>query len=127
MRATPFARLAVVGLLAASADAPALAQDPSGAWLVAERDARVRIGPCGASLCGWISWLKGETHLAKMGQRVLWDMKAQGDGSWRGKAFNPRDGETYVGSITVSGATLTMKGCALGGLLCKSSLWTKVD
>jgi uncharacterized protein (DUF2147 family) len=127
MRVRFLVSLSAVFVLELCLRAPALAQDPSGAWLVAEQDARVRIGPCGPSFCGWISWLKGSTSLAKMGQRVLWDLKEQADGSWRGKAFNPRDGGTYIGSLVVSRATLTMRGCVFGGLFCKSSLWTRVD
>jgi uncharacterized protein (DUF2147 family) len=127
MRVTILVSSSVLFVLELCLCASALAQDPSGTWLVAEQDARVRVGPCGQSLCGWISWLEGSTSLAAMGQRVLWDLKEQADGSWRGKAFNPRDGETYAGSVTVSGATLTMKGCVLGGLFCKSSLWTRVE
>lgn len=102
------------------------ASDAVGTWLVAERDARVRISPCGSSLCGWISWMKGPASFAKVGQRVLWDMKAQGDGVWTGKAFDPRDGNTYSGKLSVSGDGLTMTGCVAGGLICRSQSWARV-
>lgn len=99
--------------------------DAKGTWLVAERDARVRIDSCGEALCGWIAWMKGPTSFAKVGQRVLWDMRSNGDGVWTGKAFDPRDGKTYSGKLTVSGNSLTMTGCVLGGLFCRSQSWAR--
>lgn len=102
------------------------AADAKGTWLVAERDARVRISSCGNSLCGWIAWMKGPANFAKVGQRVLWDMRAQGEGLWVGKAFDPRDGNTYSGKLRISGDGLTMTGCVLGGLVCRSQSWARV-
>lgn len=99
--------------------------DAKGTWLVAERDARVRIGSCGDALCGWIAWMKGPTNFAKIGQRVLWDMKTKGDGVWTGKAFDPRNGSTYSGKLTILGDNLTMTGCVLGGLFCRSQSWVR--
>ena len=37
-----------------------------------------------------------------------------------GSAFNPDDGQTYTGKMSLSGATLTTQGCAMGGMICKS-------
>lgn len=100
--------------------------DPKGTWLVAERDARVRIDSCGDALCGWIAWMKGPAAFAKVGQRVLWDMRADADGVWKGKAFDPRDGNTYSGKLTMSGGdSLTVTGCVLGGLICRTQSWAR--
>ena len=39
--------------------------------------------------------------------------------------FNPEDGKTYTGKMSLSGGTLTTQGCAMGGMICKSSTWTR--
>jgi uncharacterized protein (DUF2147 family) len=125
MTLTSFHRmLTAVGLLVAPASS--LAEDAQGVWLVEERDAHVRIAPCGGDLCGWITWLKHSSGLAKTGQRVLWDMRAQSDGAWKGQAFNPRDGNTYSGRMKVSGDILRMTGCVFGGVICKTASWARI-
>lgn len=78
-------------------------------------------------MCGTIAWLKpGVETPAKVGQRIFYDMKADGANAWSGTAFNPEDGKTYTGKMSLAGGTLTTQGCAMGGLICKSTTWTKV-
>lgn len=106
---------------------PALAQDVGGTWLRDTGTSHVRFAPCGGALCGTIAWLKpGVETPAKIGQRIFSDMKPNGANSWTGTAFNPEDGKTYSGKMTLSGNTLTTAGCAMGGVICKSTTWTKV-
>ncbi len=114
-------------LALAAGVAPAMAQDASGVWLRDTGASRVRIAPCGEALCGTIVWLKDAAGPAKVGQRVFYDMKPNGSGSWAGKAFNPEDGRTYAGKMNLSGSTLTTAGCALGGLICRSVTWKRVN
>jgi uncharacterized protein (DUF2147 family) len=59
-------------------------------------------------------------------QKVFYDMTLSGDDAWVGKAFNPDDGKTYTGKMTLSGGKLTTAGCVFGGLICKSYVWTRV-
>ena len=124
-----FSTIAFAGLtLAASAFAgPALAQDATGTWLRDSGASRVRIAPCGDALCGHITWLKDKDGPAKVGQRVFYGMKPNGAGSWKGSAFNPEDGKTYSGKMTVSGNSLTTSGCVLGGLICKTVNWSRAN
>lgn len=106
---------------------PALADDVSGTWLRDTGASHVKFAPCGSALCGTIAWLKpGVETPAKVGQRIFYDMKPNGDKAWSGTAFNPEDGKTYTGKMTLAGNTLITAGCALGGLICKSTTWTKV-
>jgi uncharacterized protein (DUF2147 family) len=105
---------------------PAMA-DPSGTWLRDNGNSRVRIAPCGSSYCGTIAWVKDPSGPAKVGQRVFYDMASSGANSWSGKAFNPEDGKTYTGKMTLSGSTLTTSGCVLGGMICRSVSWRKVN
>ena len=104
---------------------PAFAADVSGTWLRDTGASKVKFAPCGASMCGHIVWLKpGADPKAKVGQRVFFDMKPNGDNAWSGSAFNPEDGKTYTGKMTLSGSTLTTSGCVMG-IICKSSNWTR--
>lgn len=108
--------------------APVLAQDLAGTtWLRETGASRVKFAPCGEALCGSIVWLKDPTGPAKLGQQVFFDMKPDGSGQWAGQAFNPEDGKTYSGKMTLSGATLTTAGCVFGGLICKSTNWSKAN
>ena len=124
MKARMIAALAVPMFLTAM---PAFAADPSGTWLRDSGASKVRISKCGNGYCGSIVWLKDANGPAKIGQRVFYDMMPSGEGKWEGKAFNPEDGKTYSGKMTLSGASLTTAGCALGGLICKSVNWSKAD
>jgi len=117
------AALAVLGLLAGVASAGA--QEVVGVW---ERDtgaSRVRFSKCGEALCGSLSWLKDQNGPAKVGQRIFYDMKPNGANKWSGSAFNPEDGKTYSGTMSLSGNTLTTAGCVMGGLICRSVKWNR--
>lgn len=117
-----------IGVLAfaLAAGGAASAEDITGVWLRDSGISKVRFAPCGAAICGTIAWLKeGADPNAKVGQKVFFDMKPDGDNTWAGSAFNPEDGKTYTGKMTLSGGTLVTKGCVLGGLICKSVSWTR--
>lgn len=114
-----------LGLIAALSALPAQAADPSGTYLRDTGASRVRIAKCGDAFCGNITWLKDPNGPAKVGQRIFYDMKPDGENKWVGKAFNPEDGKTYSGKMSLSGSKLTTAGCALGGLICKSVSWSK--
>lgn len=123
-------RVAAFGLTAlilAGGIAGASAQEVLGVW---ERDtgaSRVRFSKCGDALCGTISWLKDQSGPAKLGQRIFFDMKPSGANKWNGSAFNPEDGKTYSGTMTLSGNSLTTAGCVLGGLICRSVKWSRTN
>jgi uncharacterized protein (DUF2147 family) len=114
-------------LLLSAASVPVLAQDAKGTWLHETGNAHVRIADCGSALCGVISWTKDNSTPARVGQRVFYDMKPSKPNAWAGNAFNPEDGKTYSGTMTLSGNSLTTAGCVFGGLICKSVHWTRVN
>jgi uncharacterized protein (DUF2147 family) len=119
------AAFAALGLLASLTGAAA--QEVVGTW---ERDtgaSRVRFSKCGEALCGSLSWLKDTNGPAKVGQRIFYDMKPNGANKWSGSAFNPEDGKTYSGTMTLSGSTLTTAGCVMGGLICRSVKWNRMN
>ena len=117
-----------IGLLLSAAMAvPALAEGATGTWLRETGAARIRISPCGGALCGTVIWLKDPNGPGKVGQQVLVDMKPSAANEWRGTAFNPEDGKTYSGTMSLNGAHLTTAGCALAGLICKTVNWQRVN
>jgi uncharacterized protein (DUF2147 family) len=115
--------LACVALIASANFA--LAGEVAGVWLHEDGKSKVRFAPCGAALCGTISWLKDANDAAKVGQRVFYDMVPAGDNAWTGKAFEPSSGKEYSGKMSLAGDRLTTAGCVLGGLICKSIAWTR--
>lgn len=117
--------LAAAALTLAAAPASA---DVLGTWLRDNGESRVRFARCGDAICGTVSWLKNPaTAASKVGQRVFFDMKPNGANSWSGQAFNPEDGKTYSGRMSLSGNTLTTQGCVMGGLICRSVTWSRVN
>ena len=117
--------LAAVSLLVIATGAQAA--DATGEWARVDGKAHVRIAPCGDALCGSITWVRDPKAPGKVGQKVFYDMKSNGDGTWSGKAFNPDDGNEYTGKMILDGSSLVTKGCVLGGLICKSVDWTRIN
>lgn len=121
MSLRPIAVAAALAMLAT----PAAAQEVTGTWLRDTGASKVRLAKCGEAVCGTISWLKDASGAAKLGQRIFYDMKPTSVGKWSGSAFNPEDGKTYSGTMTLSGDTLTTAGCVMGGLICRSVKWSR--
>jgi uncharacterized protein (DUF2147 family) len=98
----------------------------------------VRVAPCGQSLCGTITWTDAQRtdqhnpdpalrSRSTVGVRVFFDMRPNGENRWSGQAYNPEDGRTYSGNMSVSGSTLTTQGCVMGGLVCRSTTWSRMN
>lgn len=133
------ATLALLG--AALVAAPALAQgaDPSGTWLSESGETRVRIARCGGAYCGTIIGVKGEARDVNnpdpaqksrplVGVQMISDIRPTGDGGFQGALYNPKDGKTYSGKMRLKdAAALELSGCVMGGLICRSQTWTKVN
>ena len=112
-------------LAVAVLSAPAFAGGVDGVWQRSDGAARVQFSPCGGGECGTIVWLKKTDGPGQVGQQVFFGMGQSGPNKWTGSAFNPEDGKTYDGSMTLSGNKLTTQGCALGGLICKTVYWSR--
>jgi uncharacterized protein (DUF2147 family) len=124
---------------------PAFAADPAGTWLTEEGKATIRFADCGGALCGTIVALKepndpqtGQPKLDKnngdagkrgrpiIGVQIVIGLKPDGANKWSGQVYNPEDGKTYTGGITLPNATtIKVQGCILGGVICKTNTWTK--
>lgn len=118
---------------------PALAGDVTGVWQRPSGTSRIEIAPCGSALCGTLVWLKtpradtqnpdpAKRARSLLGTRTVMGMKPAGDtGVWTGKVYNAEDGKTYSGRMTLEGPNrLSLKGCVLGGLICRGETWSRV-
>jgi uncharacterized protein (DUF2147 family) len=123
----------------------ARAADPFGTWYTADNESQVRIVNCGGALCGSLVWLKEPNDPATgrpktdknnpdaskqnhplLGVQIVLAMRPSGTDQWSGSLYNASDGKTYTGSFAMTGAnSADLKGCVLGGLICKSQVWTR--
>jgi uncharacterized protein (DUF2147 family) len=137
--------LIMAAMLAPATIATARAAEPMGTWFTADRESQVRITNCGGALCGSLVWLKQPTDPATgrpktdknnadaskrnrplLGEQIVLCMRPSGPNAWSGSVYNAEDGKTYDGSFTLISATsAALKGCVLGGLICKSQTWTR--
>ncbi|GHF72575.1 DUF2147 domain-containing protein [Seohaeicola zhoushanensis] len=123
----------VLGAVAALAMGGAAWADPvEGIWQTepdAGSYAHVEMGPCGAAICG--TFLKtfkdgGEYQSPNLGKKVVIDMVPNGDGSYAGQVWRPSNDKVYTGKMQLSGNSLAMSGCVMGGLICSKQTWTRV-
>jgi uncharacterized protein (DUF2147 family) len=133
-------------LLLAAQGSPASAADPQGVWLTEDKDAALTIANCGSRLCGRIIWLESATgrggSLRKdqqnpdpakrtqgiCGLLVINDLASSGPNTWEGNVYNPEDGKTYSGNITVlSEQTLKLRAYMGLPIFGRSQTWTRVN
>ena len=63
-----------------------------------------------------------------LGIPIVLNMKPTGGDKWEGQVYNAEDGGTYTGSFTLTGPnTADLKGCVMGGLICKGQTWTRTN
>src|SRR5262249_51187176 len=106
----------------------AIADGVFGIWLHESGEAKVRFAPCGNAVCGRIVWIEsGAPTSARVGDRTFFGMRRIRPDLWRGKTLYPEDGEVYDATMQLSGLVLTTSGCAVGGMICKSARWTRVQ
>ena len=106
--------------------------DIRGQWVNERSSAIVRIADCPSGLCGTIVW---STPLAQRdagrggnsalnGTDVMFGFVAASERMWRGRLFVPDLNRTVTATIELQdNGMLKVKGCELGGLLCKSQRW----
>jgi uncharacterized protein (DUF2147 family) len=91
------------------------AADPiEGRWQT-EDGPVAAIVACGDSFC-----IRGT---GKNADKEAGRMAAKGDGTYVGTITRPKDGKTYSGKAALSGNSLEVSGCILGGLVCESQTW----
>jgi uncharacterized protein (DUF2147 family) len=134
-----FTALAALSLFMAAAPAfadNAAPHQPQGLWINPHGNVIVRTGACGHKLCGWIAWANQEAQsdardggvTQLLSTKLLEDYGATGTTSWKGVVFVPDMGRRFSSRIDeLSPARLRIKGCILGGLICKSQIWNRIE
>jgi uncharacterized protein (DUF2147 family) len=123
MRHLISAAAAALTLVAATS---AYAAEPFGTWTRPSTGTQVSFYDCGGKLCGKVVGVKDQTKKDTVGKVIMSGAAKSGDNTWKGDLLNLEDGKTYSGVVTLEGAkALNLKGCALGGLVCKGETWTR--
>lgn len=121
---------AALGLLALAAPAMASSETLEGRWANPHHSVIVNVTRCGEAYCGVVSWANARNREKGVapGTRVLSDLKAQGGGVYKGKAYEPKRGIGGSATVTQEGPNvMVVKGCAIAGLICKAQRWTRVS
>lgn len=127
-------RMMLAAALAALVAGPALA-GVEGLWKTQTNDEgkylHVRVGPCAndpAKVCGTIESAHGGASEANVGKPIIWDMVADGENAWDdGTIWKVDDDEEYDSEMELKGDILEVSGCILGGIVCRSQEWTRVE
>lgn len=107
-------KLAYATVAAAAFAGAALADPIEGRWQT-EDGPVAAIAACGAVFC--------ITGTGKDADKKAGQMTANGDGTYGGTLTRPKNGKTYQGKAVLSGNSLKVSGCILGGLLCETQTW----
>ena len=95
---------------------------PAGIWLTQNKEGRVHIVPCGDLYCGYVF----DKTANKDGAKVLIDMKPLNGTQWVGRVHDPKGGGTYDATMALkSPDSLAIRGCAMGGLICRGQTWSR--
>ena len=108
-----------------------------GRWQNPKDSVIIDVVPCGGgTFCGRVSWAspkaradarKGGTQRL-VGTRLLTGLRPDGGGGWRGRAYLPKRNMHANALIrTAGGGTMVVKGCLVGGMICKEQRWTRVN
>ena len=78
----------------------------------------VKFAACGSSFC---ATAESGPHAGGNAGKLA----PAGAGKYAGTLTDLEASKTYSGKGSISGSTLTVAGCILGGLFCKSEAWTR--
>lgn len=101
----------------------AQAASPNGVWKRPKTGAHIQVSNCGGGL--GMKVVKSPNK-ASVGKRIMCGAKAEGANKWRGDLTSSEDGNTYTGIVTLKGNKLQLQGCVLGGLICKTEVWSRI-
>lgn len=140
------ARLIAAAVLLAAGAGMASAADIAGTWLTENGASKIKLEPCGGTLCGKLVWLR-EANDPKTGGPVTDKQNpdpalrarplvgivlitgivpAEDAGEWSAHAYNAEDGKTYDVTLKLQdNGKLELEGCGLGGIVCQGETWTR--
>jgi uncharacterized protein (DUF2147 family) len=113
-------------LITALVPSASLAQGFTGAWQRGDGIATVKVAPCGKLICMTNTFIRPDVTDEKVGERLEFSVKGSNKQSLTGTVLDPKTGKSYSAVVTISGDQMTTKGCVLGGVICKSTEWTRI-
>jgi uncharacterized protein (DUF2147 family) len=96
----------------------------------------IAIAPCGEALCGRVKWAsdKAQADARKggtdplVGAELMSGFVPKSEGRWKGRLFVPDlNKRSKVELRQLSHDQVKVTGCAIGGLICKSEVWTRTQ
>lgn len=124
----------------------ALAGNLRGIWLTEDEEAALTIADCDGRLCGWINWLEsakndsGSRRLDEhnpdpaeqaepvCGLVVITELERSDSDTWHASVYNPQDGKTYSGRITILSENALQVRAYIGlPIFGTSQTWTRVE
>ena len=127
--------IALLAIAAASSTQPAPDSAAiDGDWRNPGGSVVVTIAPCGAAMCGRVSWASDQAKAdARRGgtdplvdTQLMTGFKPAGPGKWRGRLFIPDLNRRSKAELRLLGTgQLKVTGCAVGRVICKSQYWTR--
>lgn len=120
-----------------SVSAIAQTQDIVGTYANDSGRTKVKLSNCDAGVCGTVIWMNEPVNdinnpdASKRDRPVVGlqavTLKSTGPGTYSGTVYDTESGKTYLGKAKLSGSSVELSGCVLGGLICKTSVWKRVD
>jgi uncharacterized protein (DUF2147 family) len=136
MRAIVAATLAAVAAMGPGA-AQAGNGNVLGTWLTDGGDSKIRVAPCGKTVCATVTWGKTSSLDTNnpdpalrsrnvVGSTLSKNIHPDGDDAWAASMYNPENGKTYDVTLRTTGPdSLEIEGCVLS-VLCGSEKWTRL-
>jgi len=106
-----------------------------GRWANPKRSVIVRVARCGNAYCGTVVQASDKAKATArrggtanlIGTQILSGVQPDGNGAFKGRAFDPKRNLRAPATIRLIGSnTLVVKGCVLGGFICKEQRWSRV-
>jgi uncharacterized protein (DUF2147 family) len=119
--------ISVILFASTSPGLAAAASSIDGAWARGDGVARVQIAPCGGAICAINTWIKPGVKDEKIGDKLVMNVEPSGASVMSGTAFDPQRNLHYRLKISLSGKTMTTRGCVLAGLVCRNVGWTRLS
>lgn len=107
-----------------------------GHWVNGKHSVIVKIDRCGLAWCGSVVQA---TEAAKqrareggtaslIGTLVLTNVRSTGGNTFKGSVFDPKRDIRAPATLHLIGLdVLSIRGCLLGGLICKEQRWTRIN
>ena len=111
---------AATGLALGIAASQALAASPYGTWK-RPNGTTAKVWNCGGKMCAKVASGKNK------GFTMFRGLKKAGSNTWKGNMKHPKMGRlfTFNGTVKLSGRSMSVKGCMIGGSFCDAETWRK--